>query len=81
MPFLFCWFFDEKLNMKINFWCSSDIIKKQGCVEMVLIVNGQIMGRLPLGTYSFLTFQREVSAHMKESGTRCFHIEALVHFL
>lgn len=61
--------------MKVNLRCRSDI-KKQECMEMVLVVNEQIMGKLPLGTYSVCRYERQVSARKRASGMRCFNTEA-----
>lgn len=66
--------------MKVNFWCRLGIITKQGCVEMALMLSEQIMGKLPLGTLSFFTFERRKSAYMRAGVMRCFHMEASVHF-
>lgn len=48
---------------------------------MVLMLNGQITGMLPLGTLSFFTFEKQKSAYMKVGVMRWFFTEAQLHFL
>lgn len=59
--------------MKVNLRCRSDI-KKQGCMEMMLMVNEQIRGSCYWT--SVCRYERQVSARKRASGMRCFNTEA-----